>query len=418
MIVQAYDTETVPIVPGWSAPPIVCVTEQSASFVGEWNKSTATISHWTTSYEMVRGWLESDCMLVGHNIAYDLAVCAAEWDDLNELIWAKYDRDQITDTMLRQKLLDIAQGKYRGYFDKERLKWVKVNYKLEDVCRRHTDRLLQKDGWRTSYGHFRDVPLSQWLEKAREVQLFSVPLLEEARYRLTLEPKNKALKDRVKALDLMIQSPPEQCIQYPIDDAKSTLDIYLNQEKHIDYLDDQFRQARRAWWLHLMSAWGLRTDAVGVAMLEKETREEYDSTKAFLLDSGLVRAKDGSRDTKKAMKLMVDKCRELGIKVRRTDSYDTKPKEEGGKGHGEYDAVSLAGDACLAVDDETLTAYAMFSKLSKMLSNDIAAVLKGIHVPLHSRFDLADTGRTTSSRPNVQNWRRAALHDAEDEEET
>lgn len=412
--IQAFDTETLLIQPGWSAPPIVCVTEQAYT-----NRRTeANIHHWTTSYGMCRGWLEDPAtMIVGHNVAYDLGVLAAEWPDLLPLIFRAYDADRVTDTMLRQKLLDIAAGKYRGYWDKEREKWVKVNYSLEDITRRLTDRLLQKDGWRLSYSHFRDVPIKDWLERAVEVQRLSIPLLEEARYALTANPKDKTLKERVKGLELMIASPPEQAIQYPIDDARSTLDIYLKQEVHVAYLEDQFRQARRAWWLHLMSAWGLRTDAVGVALLEEETREEYENTKRFLQDHGLVRTgnKDGQRDTKAAMKMMVEACYAAGIKVRRTDSWD--PKKAGEKSYGEFERVSLAGDACLAVDDEILTAYAMYSKLGKMLSNDIAAVLKGTIVPIHSRFDLAETGRTTSSKPNVQNWRRAALHEADDEEE-
>lgn len=427
MRIQSFDTETLLIEPGWSAPPIVCVTEQNAELYesdapwilegGEWVRSEANIHHWTTSYDMVRGWLESDCMLVGHNVAYDLAVCCAEWPELVPLTFAKYDRDQVTDTMLRQKLLDIAAGKYRGYWDKERAKWVKVNYSLEDVTRRLTDRQLQKDGWRLSYGYFRDVPLERWLDTAKRVQIDAVPLLEGVRIELARDPKNKALKERVKGLELMIASPPEQAIQYPIDDARSTLDIYLKQEVHVAYLEDQFRQARRAWWLHLMSAWGLRTDAAGVALLEQETRAEYEEVKVFLQDHGLVRTgkKDGSRDTKKAKEMMVLACREAGIEVRRTDSWDEE--RAGQPGFGEFDCVSLAGDACLAVDDEILTSYAMYSKLGKMLSNDIAAVLKGTIMPIHSRFDLAETGRTTSSKPNIQNWRRAALHDGDDDEE-
>lgn len=411
----AWDTETALIEVGWQAPPIVCVTEQYVD--ASTGATTApALHHWTTSRELVGdNLLSPQTLIVGHNVAYDLRVVCAQWPEFLPLVVNAYEQDRVTDTMLRQKLLDIAAGKYRGYRDPVTAKWRKVTYELVDVVTRHSPLALTKDAWRLSYGWFRDTPLAQWTERAVEVQALSVPLLEQARQALALEPKKRALKDRVAGLEAMIADDPTRCVTYAVDDARATCDIFISQEKHSKFLEDEFRLARRMWALGLMSAWGLRTDEVGVRLLENETRQEYEEIKTFLTDIGWVRA-NGTRDTKLPKKAMVELCKREGLRIPRTPAWDPKKHAAGEKGFGEYDCVSLTADSCVAVDDEALHAYAMFSTLTKMLSNDIKAVLQGIHYPIHSRFDLAETGRTTSSKPNVQNWRRAALHDDEDDE--
>ena len=68
--------------------------------------------------------------------------------------------------------------------------------------------------------------------------------------------------------------------------------------------------------------------------------------------------------------------------------------------------VCLDADACSATGDEVLIDYAELSTLKKVLSNDVAMLEAGVVYPVHTRYDLAETGRTTSSKPNIQNLRR------------
>ena len=105
-----------------------------------------------------------------------------------------------------------------------------------------------------------------------------------------------------------------------------------------------------------------------------------------LSDAGLVRG-NGSRDTKRAAEVMLEICKAKGLEPKRTAS--------GG--------VCLDKDACAVVDEPLLTHYADWTTIGKMLSNDIAMLQKGTHEPIHTRFFLAETGRSTSSKPNVQN---------------
>ncbi len=192
-----------------------------------------------------------------------------------------------------------------------------------------------------------------------------------------------------KELAGMVAADPREVVTYPLEDASSTLAVHLAQEEHAEYLKDQFRQARAAFWLHLTSAHGLRTNPLQVAKLQVATEGLAREMEARLIAAGLVR-KNGSRDTKAAKERMIRVCELEGVPVRRTDTGEP----------------SLDADACKAVQDEVLREYAALTSLKAVLAKDVPALARAMVYPIHTRFDLAETGRTTSSNPNVQNWRR------------
>jgi DNA polymerase III epsilon subunit-like protein len=223
----AWDTETCLIAPAKLAPELVCVTWQSP---GE----DAGIEHHTTVEPRLRGWLEDkDTVLVGHNVAYDMAVIAERFPHLRLAIVKAYDEDRVTDTKLRQQLLDIAAGVYRGRFG-EKGRWIQHGYTLEDLAWRCAGMRLQKDAWRLSYGEFLDTPLADWVERAKVVQERAKLKMQElcARPYLGKSPEEKALKKEIDGLREMVESDPSQCVKYPLDDARATLAVYLAQEKH------------------------------------------------------------------------------------------------------------------------------------------------------------------------------------------
>ena len=264
-------------------------------------------------------------------------------------------------------LLDIAAGEFRGYlrkFDKavcevhedcdpeacgeatvkKSARWMPYNYDLDAVAYRATGKHLDKDTWRLRYGEFLHTPLHEWPEGART---------------------------------------------YPLEDARATLDVFLKQEEHAQYIPDQFRQARAAWALHLTSVWGLRTHAPGVDKLEQETLAALAAIEGDLKTAGLVR-ENGSRNVKVARALMVQVCQQLGRPVRLT-----------AKGQ-----VSLDSDACEASEYDLLEDYAELAALKAVLAKDIPVLRAGTAYPVHTSFGMAASGRTTSSKPNVQNFRR------------
>jgi len=333
-----YDTETELIRPGCLAPPLVC-----ASFaIGD----DCELVHHTQAREYVVAALESDVTFVGHNIAYDMVVTAAAWPDLLPLIFEVYAADRVTDTMLREKLLHIAQGIYRGYARTDG-SWVAVEYSLEAVARRRLKIELEKGGWQLRFGELKDTPIAWWPEEARE---------------------------------------------YALVDAAVPLAVWEHQEEAgKKYLADEFRQARAAFWLYLMSCWGLHTDEEGVREFALKTQQRYDAIAVELKRAGLMRP-NGVRDTK-------------AVQERVSRAYAAQKKEvpltDGGKTGNKKPKTDA--DTCDRSGDPALEKYAELSSLKTMLSTYIPLLESGTHTPIQPRFEsLLETGRTSSS-PNVQN---------------
>jgi DNA polymerase-1 len=363
MNVRVLDFETALFRPGVMAPEAVC-------FVWQVPGEEPGIMHAEDprALPLIRGWLEGPEILVGHNVVYDFAVMCARWPELTQLVFKKYDKDEISCTKLRQQLLDIAAGEFRGYLRKfeteacsedcdtpetcahtkvikHGARFMPYKYDLADLVRRIGGKPLDKDTWRMRYGEFLHVPLSEWPEGART---------------------------------------------YPLEDARATLDVFLKQEEHVQYIPDQYRQARAAWALHLTSVWGLRTHKPGVDKLERETLGALAEIEEDLKAAGLVRA-NGKRNIKAARALMVQVCEKLKKPVRLT-----------AKGQ-----VCLDSDACEASEYSLLEDYAELSVLKAVLAKDIPMLRAGTEQPVHTSFGLAASGRVTSSKPNTQNLRRS-----------
>jgi hypothetical protein len=364
---------------------------------------------------------DPSAILVGHNLAYDMAVLGESYPELLPPIFQAYEEDRATCTMLRQMLLDIASGTYRrkhvgkGIFREQR-------YDLESLAQRCAGMRIQKDAWRLSYGEFLHTPLAQWEERAHEVQMRALDTLTEKRRlysecraaKVRADDKSmKALAAEIQGLEDLVSGPANRCTEYPLEDARATLAIYLAQEKHSAWLADQFRQARAYFALQLESAWGLKTAHDAVDIYRSEVSCDFEEVEQILSEAGIVR-EDGSRDMKAAKRRMIWACREEGIRIPRTDGHaeEGKCKKLDGTrvpdGSDECEEhVCMDGDACDVSEDEVMQAYGLFSKLRKIQANDLEALSKGEVHPIHSRFGLAETGRTTSSKPNIQNWVRA-----------
>ena len=351
--VLGFDTETELIRPGCQAPHLIC-----AAFS---DKETAELVHWTEARPYVVAMLESDYTLVGHNIAYDMGVCAALWPELLPLIFSVYEADRITDTGIRDKLQHIGLGVYRG-FERVDGAVVKLKYSLGDVAERRCGIKLEKEGgWRLRYGELKDVPLAFWPEEAR---------------------------------------------QYALGDPIATLMVYEHQEGDGQYLlEDQFRQTRAEWWLHLMSCWGLHTDEAGVQEFARLIKQKYDRNCEELIAADLLKVKktkrkatglvevEIQRNTKAAKARMEEVCRKRGVKPDRTAPSDKHPMGQ----------IQLDSDCCERSEDPLLIKYSEQSSLSKQLSTDIPLLEQGMYLPIQPNFEvLLTTGRTASS-PNVQN---------------
>jgi hypothetical protein len=287
------DTETPLICPGLPFPPIVCVQwavddEPPRLMARADGGSFGAWFRWA---------LESNHLLVGHHIAYDLGVLCSEAPDCIPLVFAALRENRITDTMWRQKLADIGRGCYRGMFAASGA-WIPLNYSLEAVGKRHGVAKRGDDPWRLRYAELGHIPSAQW---------------------------------------------PPEAISYALGDIEATRAAYLGQRDRYapELLVDEYAQMRAFFAAELTSGWGLRTSPEGVRQFEAGVRAEFDEIQAILVEHELVRP-NGSKDTKRAKARMLEALGEAG--VRRTPPSKRFPRGD----------ISLDSDACIGSGDQVL----------------------------------------------------------------
>lgn len=325
-MVIALDTETHLITKGMLAPPIVCLQIGAGSVAEIYHRS----DDWPN---IVRRAL--DVGIVGHNVAYDIGVMLEAEPNLWPDIVKAYDSDKVTDTLLRQRLIDIAQEPTPP----------NRKYSLDATFQRLGGGPLDKgaDSWRLRYRDLHDVPIAHW---------------------------------------------PPDALRYALEDAKATHMVHTIQDTaHPDYLVDQYRQARAALALHLTSAWGITTDGPAIDRLERSLRSQHNIIGERLLAADLLRveSKGWVRNTKVAAALLEQA---LGDETPRTPTG----------------APELSREACENSGVPILTDYAQFSALNATITKDLPALRHGL---VQTRFNpLVDTGRTSSSSPNIQNLPR------------
>lgn len=326
----ALDTETELIAPGNQAPHLICFT---------WTDSLGEpqIVHWKQAYEIVRELIlnaTQESPLVGHNTAFDLCVLGKQFPELMPLIFDAYERSAIVDTAIREKLIDIAAGKSRK------------NYSLAALAQAHLGLELDKDTWRLRYGEFKDILLPDW---------------------------------------------PQGAKAYALTDAKSTLEVYVAQERKLNgdsnMLLDAPAQCRADFALRLAANQGMVTNPEAVSRFGEQLQREFKETRASLILNGLLK-KDVLRDTVKAKARLL---KILGNNAAKTATGQVQVNEE----------------SCLASGDAALIAYNRYSKLQTLMTKDYKILERGTQEPIHTYFNvLVNTGRTSSRNPNLQNPRR------------
>lgn len=337
-----FDMETEVIRPGLQAPPMVCM--QLA-----WSPREYELVHHTEARPYFEALLEQP-LIAGANTAFDMSVGAAKWPDLIPRIFEAYEEDRVTDVLIREKLIHIALGVYRGYRTEDG-KWIHLDYALDDVAQRRCGVVLVKSEWQLRFGELRDTPVAFW---------------------------------------------PEAAQTYAVQDGIAPVEVWKKQEDAREFLEDEFRQARAAWWIQLMSCWGIKCDPEGVREFARKTQQQYDEIAEVLIGAGLVRRQRGKivRNEKLAREYMAYICARDGKKPALT---------KGGK-DGTKPQVKIDDDSCQRLGDDLLKKYGDFSSLTKTLSTDIPLLESGVHVPIQAHFEtMLETGRT-SSAPNVQNF--------------
>ncbi len=370
----AFDTETAPILPGLLAPPLACVSVSTGDLYGVKDAERAVRSLL----------LDDSILLVGANIAYDMAVLSVEYPNLLPLVFDKYEKNLVSDVQIRQMLLDIQAGEWRTKTDAEGVV-SRTGYSLADLAKSRLGIEMDKTTWRMGYGKLRDVPLKEW---------------------------------------------PMGAAEYAIGDAKTTLQVWESQnvgcpcwgekEEHVCNLAGEAFQVRAAFALHLMSCWGLRTDAAAVKTLKDDLASKALSFKDVLSKAGLVRP-NGTKDSKAIQdRLLAAENRDFAIGAEM--EMAAMAYAQSGKNPPEYGIalvqervffhtertpkgkVKTDADSLKRSGDPVLETLAEAGGVQKLLTTYVPVLEHGTVVPIQSRYHvLARSGRTSCSSPNMQN---------------
>ncbi len=337
-----FDTETFLMRPGSGAPPMVCL---------QWTDGeTIELLRADDAKPRFERALQSE-LIIGHNVAFDMCVAMAKWPDLIPAVFAAYADNRVTDTMLREQLIDIADGT---------LDWLNgkpFRYSLGECAQKRLGIEMDKtDPWRLRYG-----------------------LLSKAR----------------------IADYPDGARDYAMLDAETTNLVWEDQEEtRAGILADQYRQARKGLWLRLMECWGVRTDPEHVEAFIKQTEERIEKAFKTCVTEKLVRL-NGTKDTKAAMARMVQVCREIEEPFKLTDTAQKLIKAGEDENVVRLNAVAylkyiaLDEEACEASGDPVLIAYQTYSTAETALTR-AKKLRHGYDLPIQPSYTvLRETGRTS-----------------------
>ena len=308
---------------------------------------------------------QRDVIIIGHNIAYDLACIYQHAPETRKLIWTAYDEGRVSDTGIRDRIILLAKG--RRTYDAT-LK-VRPSFSLAEAVKRnlpqgelHTfnwwfDSKSGEDSYRTRYSELENVDLSMW---------------------------------------------PEAATKYALADSLLTYRVWLAQNADAtDYRENAYLvrnesdQVRAAWALHLISAWGLRTDPDKTAEFKHTWEALIESTQAKLIETGLMRETKSGKGVVKRTK-NTEAIRELVRKSYLSRGLPVPTTDAG--------AVSIEREVLEDTGDPALLLLAEHTKIEKLLGTYMPVLESGIEYPIHTRYEvLLETGRTSSSSPNLQN---------------
>jgi hypothetical protein len=380
--VTSHDFETPLIRPALQAPPPVCSSWANASGAGIY----ATKELEQPFREMVRAAARGEIWIVGHNWAYDACV-ALEWiDGIADDLFAAYDRGHVLDTGIYERIAEI--GKYT----------TRKVLSLEVVGAAYGVEVTKDPEIRLGYGRLYGAPLSDYTPGQRDY-----PVADAVNCRTILERQLKRYGDRINLTDVALLCRKQFWLQLTRNwglkiDAGSVVGLRAAAEEHLAELAELARES-----------------TIDLPVVKSEKRKEWRKRIGEIAPHPLLR-EDGTRDTR-AIKAWVSRAYEGKPPI--TDTGEQKIKD------GELDdeeAAAAAGYVSTAAatlsesGDFCLEKFAEFGEWSAVLKKDVKMfetitlddgreIARG-GMPVHTKYGIADTTRSTSAKPNVQNFRR------------
>jgi len=392
--VVGFDVETYLIRQGKVIPKLVCASFDWGDDKPPFENAANGVFDRNDAYRwFVRILSRKDVTIVAHNAPFDMAVMA--WEaiqrgdfDVLEQIFIWYETGRIRDTRIRQKLIDIANGEHKFYWD---------------------DNFVAKSGEVTGKRSKTIHDLQQLVWRHFAVHL----------------PKENTFRLRYDQLDGMpVSEYPKDAYDYSLSDSVWARKVFFSQNDSIELSEEEISgrlvptipneiaQNCAAWAMHLMSAWGLRTRKDRTLKLRDDLKERVGKAWKLLKQWGLVRS-DGTKDMD-LIRRKIEKglaAEKLPIPRTRTGLISTDKEtlegitytdeefkalveqtETGLVSHNDWpEAAQLTVLANIGEDDHNLTSF-------------VPTLLLGIDAPINAFFNsLVETGRTSCSKPNLHN---------------
>jgi DNA polymerase-1 len=208
-----------------------------------------------------------DVMFVGHNIAYDFGTWGRTYPDMWPLIFAAYKAGRVTDTAIRQQLIETASGAV------EHVRYRPLSELVKGYLKIGMEGKEGDDIWRLRYSELHEIPVRDWPRAAQE---------------------------------------------YALLDAIYTYAVREKQNNYKHYLRDDPEQAYGALALTIVGTQGMRTCPVAVEAFRKEHQEKKDELTKVMEDNGLL--VDGVKKQAPAKELIKAACKERGVEPLLTKS--------------------------------------------------------------------------------------------------
>lgn len=346
----AYDSETWPIRRAMPVPRMVC-----GQFANSLEPGSGVVLLREGALDKLERSLKGGAVIVGHNLPYDLAVAAQERWRLLELIFEAITEGRLIDTLNREKLIDIAKGKYfpnrKGY------------YSLEQCAKR------------------RKVRGASGVDKKRDAEI------RTSYWRMDGKPVNEW---------------PDDYYRYAQADPELTLALAVAScNAHpVGKLPGENTNFEAMFCLHLMSCWGLKPDPVHTKALHAQVLERIDKAKTAAIEAGFLvpnpKNKSGYSAKKKIIEqVLVSWSEETGHELKRTDPSKTHPQGQ----------ISQSAEQLLELHVPALDDYIEFKKAEKVLSTYVQPPMEGLRYGrVNPRYNhVLNSHRTSCYGPNIQN---------------
>lgn len=353
MNIAAVDLETYLITPHNRTPKLVCMSWAT-------ERACAVVTGAQQSAERLTQILDEGYTIVAHNGAhFDFPVMLTQFDPASSYALANaLERGRALCTKLWAQMADVAEG----------LPAHPGGYSLDKLCKRYgvPVELDKSNPWRLRYAELDGVPLDAWPPEARTYAL------DDARALYALAHKLRPTVD--------VGRKTEQHTYLALSSARGTpIDLVAVESWGRDLITqrDSLRE-------ELSLPIALSYDPA----FEDMVREDgADLTAAYLAtDYGSILRPDGSRDMRVVRKLLD------APGAKRTKASAKFPDGQ----------VSTDREACEASPLPVMRRYSEYLQLEDAINRELSFLMdSGGRV--HTSYGLADSGRTTSAKPALQN---------------